>query len=134
MTPVQLKSDDVGFGVGDLLFFCFTPVQQKRESMKVFFQLYRTDFSCLVQLWLKTRTSLFEDHVEQRYFCLRDWLGRTTQLAVNTFRARPRSGVRCISHARRVRNPRVCPGVSQTDSSLAFQNKDNFNSLFIQNI
>lgn len=37
MTPVQLKSDDVGFGVGDLLFFCFTPVQQKRESIKVFF-------------------------------------------------------------------------------------------------
>lgn len=138
MTPVQLKSD-VDFGVGDLVFFDLLQFKE-RERERVYkspFQLYPTDFPCLVRLWLKpktTRTSLFEDHVEQRYFCLRDWLGRTTQLAVNTFRARPRSGVRCLSHARRVRNPHVCPDASQTDSSLALRTKGNFNSLFIQNI
>lgn len=130
----------VDFGVGDLVFFFFYYLLlfNKRERVCVsLFQLYQIDFPCLVRLWLKpktTRASLFEGHVEQRYFCLQDWLRRTTQLAVNTFRARPRSGVRCLSHARRVRNPRVCPDVSHTDSSLALQNKDNFNSLFIQNI
>lgn len=118
-----------------LLYSCST--EERDRVYKSLFQLYQTDFSCLVRLWLKpktTRTWLFEDHVERRYFCLLDWLGRTTQLAVNTFRARTRSGVRCLSHAHRVRNPRVCPDVSQTDSSLALRNKDNFNSLFIQNI
>ena len=53
MTPGQLNIDDMDFGVGDLVFFCFTSQQEserERKSIKVFLSFTEQTFNCGLNL------------------------------------------------------------------------------------
>ena len=59
MTPGQLNIDDMDFGVGDLVFFCFTSQQERerererergRKSIKVFLSFTEQTFNCGLNL------------------------------------------------------------------------------------
>lgn len=106
--------------------------RRERESIRVFFSITEQASHAWFHCGLNKKKKKQGHHClgimwSKGIFVSETGFGRTTQLAVNTFGVRPRSGVRCCSHAR----PREKPAHStQTDSSLALRNKDNFNSLF----